>query len=379
MTDLLSARVAALRASVPEVEVEACAALVRDGALLVDVRESDEREAGSPQGAVGVSRGLLELRIAELAPSPGRTLLLVCGSGTRSLFAAEALRALGYSDARSVRGGVQRWREAGLPMNAAGSGGLGASERARYARHLALPEVGEAGQLRLKVARVLLVGAGGLGSPAALYLAAAGVGTLDVVDFDVVDRSNLQRQVLHTEGRVGRLKVESAREALLALNPNVTVNAHAARVTDESVDALVAPVDVVVDGTDNFGTRYRVNDACVRAGKPYVYGSVHRFEGQVGVFWPASPGGPSPCYRCLFPAPPPPSLAPNCAQVGVLGVLPGVVGLLQAVEALKLLLGLGTPLVGQVACYDALAAELSRLRVPRALECATCGTGVTGM
>jgi molybdopterin/thiamine biosynthesis adenylyltransferase/rhodanese-related sulfurtransferase len=377
MTDLLSARVAALRASVPEVEVEACAALVRDGALLIDVRETDEREAGSPQGAVGVSRGLLELRIAELAPSPERTLLLVCGSGTRSLFAAEALRALGYSDARSVRGGVQRWREAGLPMNAAGSGGLGPSERARYARHLALPEVGEAGQLRLKAARVLLVGAGGLGSPAALYLAAAGVGTLDVVDFDVVDRSNLQRQVLHTEGRVGRLKVESAREALLALNPNVTVNAHAARVTDESVDALVAPVDVVLDGTDNFGTRYRVNDACVRAGKPYVYGSVHRFEGQVGVFWPAWPGGPSSCYRCLFPAAPPPSLAPNCAQVGVLGVLPGIVGLLQAVEVLKLLLRLGTPLVGQVACYDALAAELSRLRVPRALECATCGAGVT--
>jgi len=380
MTDLLSARVAALRASVPEVEVEACAALVRDGALLIDVRETDEREAGSPQGAVGVSRGVLELRIAELSPSLGRTLLLVCGSGTRSLFAAEALRSLGYSDARSVRGGVQRWCEVGLPMNDAGSaGGLGAGERARYARHLALPEVGEAGQLRLKAARVLLVGAGGLGSPAALYLAAAGVGTLDVVDFDVVDRSNLQRQVLHTEGRVGRLKVESAREALLALNPGVTVNAHAARVTDESVDALVAPVDIVVDGTDNFGTRYRVNNACVRARKPYVYGSVHRFEGQVGVFWPASPGGPSSCYRCLFPAPPPPSLAPNCAQVGVLGVLPGVVGLLQAVEALKLLLGLGTPLVGQVACYDALAAELSRLRVPRARGCVTCGTGVTGM
>lgn len=367
----VDARVAALRRSVPEVEVEACAAHLAQGARLLDVREPDEVAQGSPVGALRLSRAFLELRIGEVAPEVERPLLVLCGSGTRSLFVAEALRALGYEDVRSVRGGIARWRAAGLPLEVPRA--LDAEDRARYERHLRLPEVGEAGQLTLLGSRVLVVGAGGLGSPVALYLAAAGVGTLDLVDFDVVDRSNLQRQVLHTEARIGHLKVDSARETLAALNPRVRVNTHPTRLDASNVDALVAPVDVVVDGTDNFSTRYLVNDACVRAGKPNVHGSIFRFEGQVSVFWPGRPGGPGPCYRCLFPTPPPPELAPSCAEAGVLGVLPGVIGLLEAVETLKLLLGLGSPLVGRVLQYDALDATFTALTVPRTPGCVGCG------
>jgi molybdopterin/thiamine biosynthesis adenylyltransferase/rhodanese-related sulfurtransferase len=366
----VDARVSALRRSVPEVEVEVCAALRAQGAQILDVREPDEVALGSPVGALRLSRSFLELRIGEVVPDVERPLLVVCGSGTRSLFAAEALRALGYLDVRSVRGGVARWRDAGLPLEVPRT--LDAQDRARYERHLRLPEVGEAGQLRLLESRVLVVGAGGLGSPVALYLAAAGVGTLDLVDFDVVDRSNLQRQVLHTEARIGQLKVDSARETLAALNPRVRVNTHATRLDASNVDALVAPVEVVVDGTDNFSTRYLVNDACVRLGKPNVHGSIFRFEGQVSVFWPGRPGAPGPCYRCLFPTPPPPELAPSCAEAGVLGVLPGVIGLLEAVETLKLLLGLGEPLVGRVLHYDALDATFRALAVPRDPRCTGC-------
>jgi molybdopterin/thiamine biosynthesis adenylyltransferase/rhodanese-related sulfurtransferase len=368
----VDARVAALRRSVPEVEVEACAGLLARGARLLDVREPDEVALGSPVGALRLSRAFLEQRIGEVAPEVEPPLLVLCGSGTRSLFVAEALRALGYDDVRSVRGGLARWREAGLPLEVPRT--LDTLDRARYERHLRLPEVGEAGQLSLLGSRVLVVGVGGLGSPAALYLAAAGVGTLDLVDFDVVDRSNLQRQVLHTEARIGHLKVNSARETLTALNPRVRVNAHATRLDAANVDALVARADVVVDGTDNFSTRYLVNDACVRAGKPNVHGSVFRFEGQVSVFWPGRPGAPGPCYRCLFPAAPPPELAPSCAEAGVLGVLPGVIGLLEAVETLKLLLGLGSPLVGRVLHYDALDATCRTLTVPRAQGCPGCGS-----
>jgi molybdopterin/thiamine biosynthesis adenylyltransferase len=240
-----------------------------------------------------------------------------------------------------------------------------------------IPEVGEEGQARLLDSRVLLVGAGGLGSPAAFYLAAAGVGTLGLVDDDVVDRTNLQRQILHTEERVGMPKVESARRTLEALNPSIRIAGHRTRLDASNVESLLAGYDVVVDGTDNFPTRYLVNDACVRLRIPNVHGSVYRFEGQVSVFWPARPGAPGPCYRCLYPEPPPPELAPSCAEAGVLGVLPGVVGLLQAVETVKLLLGLGEPLAGRLLQYDALAARFTRLSLERDPGCRLCGEGAS--
>lgn len=366
-------RLAELRKAIPEVDPEEARALQERGAVLIDVREPDEVAQGSPSEARRIVRGFLELRVEEAVPDPNATVLVMCAGGVRSLFAAEGLKQLGYSDVRSVAGGFNRWKQAGLPVEMPER--LSESERERYARHLLMPEVGEQGQLRLRRARVLLVGAGGLGSPAALYLAAAGVGTLGLVDDDVVDRSNLQRQILHTDERVGRSKVESARATLLALNPGIEVVGHELRLTSANVEQVFADYELVVDGSDNFATRYLVNDACVHLGLPNVHGSIYRFEGQVSVFWPGYPARRGPCYRCLYPAPPPPELAPSCAEAGVLGVLPGVVGTLEAIEAVKLLLGIGDPLVGRLLHYDALSQRFSEFELRADPDCALCAEG----
>ncbi|MCC6785333.1 MAG: molybdopterin-synthase adenylyltransferase MoeB [Planctomycetes bacterium] len=368
-------RIERLRAEIAELAPREAAALRAAGAVLIDVREAEELVAGSPAGAVHLPRGFLELRIEELVPELDRTVLLSCQTGLRSLFAADNLRRLGYRDVRSVAGGFARWRSEGLPIDL--PRGLSTQERERYGRHLLVPGVGESGQRKLLDARVLLVGAGGLGSPAALYLAAAGVGHLRVVDFDVVERSNLQRQILHADDRIGQGKAESARRSLLALNPGIAVEPIAVRLDATNVEALMADCQVVLDGTDNFATRYLVNDACVKLGIPNVHGAIHRFEGQVSTFWPQSPGRRGPCYRCLFPSPPPADLAPNCAEAGVLGVLPGVIGTLQAVETIKLILGLGDPLVGRLLVYDALAARFFELEQARDPSCARCADGRT--
>ncbi len=368
-------RLAELKQLVPEVTPEEAEARRRAGAVLIDVREPDEVAQGSPVGAARIVRGFLELRVEDAAPDFDAEVLVICAGGVRSLFAAEGLQRMGYTNAHSVVGGFNRWKSDGLPVEVPAT--LDGAERERYGRHLLMPEIGEAGQLRLLAAKVLLVGAGGLGCPIAQYLAAAGVGTLTLVDDDVVDRSNLQRQVLHTDAGVGRPKVESAREALLRLNPTTNVTVHRERLTSTNVERLFAGQDVIVDGSDNFPTRYLVNDACVKLGIPNVHGSVFRFEGQVTVFWPGRSPDPGPCYRCLYPEPPPPELAPSCAEAGVLGVLPGVIGLLEAIETVKLLLDLGEPLVGRLIHYEALTQRFTDLRLARDPSCTYCGDGAS--
>ncbi|MEZ5979102.1 MAG: molybdopterin-synthase adenylyltransferase MoeB [Planctomycetota bacterium] len=360
-----------LRTRVGEVAPRAAA---DDGrGVLVDVREPDEVAQGSPVGAVRVPKSFLELRIEEAVPDRDAPVYVMCAGGVRSLFAAESLRSLGYARATSVAGGFARWKADGLPFEVPRA--LDAASRQRYQRHLILPEVGESGQVRLGEARVVLVGAGGLGSPAAYYLAAAGIGRITIVDDDVVDRSNLQRQILHTDARVGRPKAESARETLLALNPSIEVEALRERLVPENVERVLDGADVVLDGTDNFATRYLVNDACVKLGVANVHGAIFRFEGQVSVFHPARERGKAPCYRCLYPEPPPPELAPSCAEAGVLGVLPGVVGCVQATEALKLVLGVGDPLVGRMLHYDALRQRFTELHFDADPACAWCAPG----
>jgi sulfur-carrier protein adenylyltransferase/sulfurtransferase len=335
---------------------------------LLDVRTAEEWAQGHMPGARHLDRGFVEIKAETVLPDKQAPVAVVCESGTRSLFAALALRTLGYTQVANVRGGIKAWKEAGHPLVQPRL--LSAEQRRRYLRHLAIPEVGEAGQTRLLAARVLCIGAGGLGCPVALYLAAAGVGTLGILDSDIVDESNLQRQVLHSTDRVGQPKTTSARMALQALNPDVHVIEHQQRLVAEDALALFQDYDLVIDGSDNFSTRYLVNDACVRLGKPFVHGSVFRFEGQVAVFHP----GHGPCYRCLYPEPPPPELAPSCADAGVLGVLPGVIGVLQATEALKLLLGVGEPLIGRSLRFDALAGRFRELRYAADPHCACCGS-----
>jgi molybdopterin/thiamine biosynthesis adenylyltransferase/rhodanese-related sulfurtransferase len=367
-------RLAELKASIAEMTPREAYELQQKGAALLDVRETDEIAQGSPRGARRLGRSFLELRVEDQIPDTDQTVLLLCGSGARSLFAAEGLRQLGYRDVRNVAGGFTRWKNEGLPFEIPHL--LDADARARYARHLMMPEVGEEGQIKLLESKVLCIGAGGLGSPAAYYLAAAGVGTIGMVDHDVVDRSNLQRQILHTDGRVGASKVESARTALTALNPSLNFQGVEARLSSSNVEEILAGYDVVVDGSDNFPTRYLINDACVKLGKPNVHGAVYRFEGQVSVFWPAYPKRRGPCYRCLYPEPPPPELAPSCADAGVLGVLPGVIGVLEAIEAIKIVLDLGDPLVGRMLHYDALPARFMEFKLERNPGCAYCGEGV---
>jgi molybdopterin/thiamine biosynthesis adenylyltransferase/rhodanese-related sulfurtransferase len=362
-----------LRASIPQTTPREAHEKSRNGSVLVDIREHDELSEGVPPRSRRIVRGFLELRIEQEVPDPDTPVMVLCASGVRSLFAAAALRQLGYTRVSSVAGGFGAWKRQGLPVETPRI--LTEEERERYGRHLTIPEVGEAGQIKLRNSKVLMVGAGGLGSPAAFYLAAAGVGRLALVDDDVVDRSNLQRQILHTDERVGQPKVKSARQTIQALDPSVVVDEHQTRLTADNVERLFAGHDVVVDGTDNFPTRYLVNDACVKLGIPNVHGSIFRFEGQVSVFWPGRQSAPGPCYRCLYPAPPPPEFAPSCAEAGVLGVLPGVIGLLQAVETIKLLLGLGDPLVGKLLQYDALESRFHLLRLDRDPSCAYCADG----
>ncbi len=365
-----NALLADIASRVPQLTPQQALARQADGALLLDVREESERAAGCAVGALGLSRGDLELRIAELVPDSMREIITMCGGGTRSLFAADVLHNLGYSNIASMTGGFTRWRGEGLPIS---YGALDSDAAERYSRHLRLPEVGVAGQKKLAGARVALIGAGGLGSPAALYLAAAGVGIITLIDDDRVERSNLQRQVLHADTRVGMLKTESAQIALNALNPGIRIDAKPERLQAANVDALLTGQDLIIDGADNFPTRYLLNAACRRLGLPLIYGAVHRFSGQVSVFDPRVVG--SPCYRCLFPDPPATEDAPNCAEAGVLGVLPGIIGLLQANEALKLLLGIGSPLIGRLLCYDALAGSFRELRLSRDASCPGCSAG----
>ncbi len=335
--------------------------------VLVDVREKHEWNEGYIPGAVHVPRGHLESKIEEVVPDKSKKVVLYCAGGTRSLMAGNTLQQMGYDDVVSMAGGFGQWKGSGFRFVQPQT--LTEAQTRRYSRHLLVPEVGEEGQVKLLASKVLLIGAGGLGSPAALYLAAAGVGTLGIIDADVVDDSNLQRQIIHTTDRIGEYKAESARTAIAALNPDVRVKTYIERLDETNVQQLVDEYDVIVDGTDNFPTRYLLNDAAVIANKPVVHGSVFRFEGQVTVLKPYD----GPCYRCLYPEPPPPALAPSCAEAGVLGVLPGIIGLLQATETIKLLLGIGEPLVGRLSTYDALAGEFNELRLFRDPNCPACG------
>ena len=359
---------AQLRQHIPEIAPAEALTRQAQGALLIDVREDAERAAGSPAGALGLSRGFLELRIEQAEPDRQRPVIALCGSGQRSLLAAEALQRLGYQHVTSVAGGYNRWKAEGLPV---ATGALDADAAERYSRQLRLPQVGEVGQARLAEARIAILGAGGLGAPAALYLAAAGVGQLTLIDDDQVERSNLHRQVIHADARVGMPKTESARIALAALNPRVRVEIRNERLQAENVERLLAGHDLVIDGADNFHARYLVAAASQRLRLPMIYGAVERFTGQVSVFDPRRVD--SPCYRCLFPEPPSAAEAPNCSEAGVLGVLPGIVGLLQATEALKLLLGIGEPLVGRFLSFDALIMHFRETRLPRDPGCPGCG------
>ena len=344
----------------------------REAPLFVDVREPDEWEEGHIPGAIYVTRGRLESRIEGLVPDKSRPLVVYCASGSRSAFAAKALAEMGYEDVSSLAGGFVDWKRNGFDITIPRV--LSPEQRSRYSRHLLIPEVGEEGQQRLLDARVLLVGAGGLGSPASLYLAAAGIGTLGIVDADVVDESNLQRQIVHSTDRLGEPKVLSAKRTLEALNPDVRVVPFEERLTSENVERILADGwDVIVDGADNFPTRYLVNDASVWHGIPVVHGSIFRFEGQVTVFAP----GAGPCYRCLFPQPPPAELAPSCAEGGVLGVLPGIIGSIQANETLKLILDRGDTLAGRLLLFDALGTTLDEVNVRRDPYCPVCGDSPT--
>jgi molybdopterin/thiamine biosynthesis adenylyltransferase/rhodanese-related sulfurtransferase len=342
------------------------------GALLLDVREPYEHAAGMAEGAVALPLGQLLQRIPELVPDRHTEILAICAHGPRSLRAAHALQQRGYANVVSVAGGTARWIEEGLPISKPGGD---EDFYDRYSRHLRLPEVGEEGQRALEAARVVVLGAGGLGSPAAFYLAAAGVGTLVIADDDVVERSNLQRQILHADDRIGVSKLDSAAHTLHALNPRVNIEGLPERVTSANVDVLLEGADVVLDGADNFPVRYLLNDACVKLAIPLVYGAVQRFQGQVSVFDAGRRRGVAPCYRCLFPRPPAPADAPNCSEAGVLGVLPGVVGMLQATEAIKLILGIGEPLVGRVLMFDALAMRFHETRLAPDPECPVCAPG----
>ncbi len=341
----------AVKADIVEVDTEQGQIRLAAGATLLDVREPDEHSQGAIPGSVHIARGLLESNVESYLPSKDSEVVVMCAGGARSAFAAKTLIELGYSNVVSMDGGFNQWKDEGREWVVPAT--LSSDQRNRYQRHLLLPEVGETGQLKLLEAKVLCLGAGGLGSPAALYLAAAGIGTLGIVDMDVVDASNLQRQILHNIDRIGERKVESARKTLTALNPDVTIVTHDVRLDASNIVDIISGYDVIVDGADNFPVRYMLNDASVKLGIPVVHGSIFRFEGQVTVFDPRN----GPTYRDLVPQAPPPELAPSCAEAGVLGVLPGIVGSIQALEAIKLLLGYGDPLIGRLLAFD--ATELS--------------------
>jgi molybdopterin/thiamine biosynthesis adenylyltransferase/rhodanese-related sulfurtransferase len=350
---------------------------------LVDVREKDEWRGGYIPGAIHVPRGFLEMQAEAKLPDKSAPIVVYCAGGVRSAFAAKTLSELGYSNVLSANPGFVRWKDSGFPVDKPAD--LTAAQLDRYSRHLLLPEVGEKGQEKLLKSRVLLLGAGGLGAPAALYLSAAGIGKLGVVDNDVVDASNLQRQVIHGTDRVGTSKVLSAKKTIENLNPDVQVHVFDERLNSSNIDRIFDHGwDVIVDGLDNFPTRYLVNDASVWKNIPVVHGSIFRFDGQVTTFWTSPPssvktthGGKGPCYRCLYPEPPPAHLAPSCAEAGVLGILPGVVGTIQATEAIKILLGVGDPLVGRLLTYDSLKMQFRTLKLRRDKDCPVCGDAPT--
>jgi molybdopterin/thiamine biosynthesis adenylyltransferase/rhodanese-related sulfurtransferase len=356
-----------LKKRVTEATPQEVQALLKGDVQLGDVREKNEWDEGHLPGAAFVPKSYLEQWAEDRLPNKEKPTILYCAGGVRSVMAADALQKLGYTNVISMSGGFNRWKDAGLPWTKPET--LAPEQAQRYSRHLLIPEIGERGQLKLLNSKVLVIGAGGLGSPAALYLAAAGVGTLGIVDSDVVDATNLQRQILHNTERLGRPKVESARETIAALNPDVTVNAYQERLTAANIDRIISGYDVIVDGADNFPTRYLVNDASVKHRIPVVHGSIYRFEGQVTVFKPFE----GPCYRCLFQQPPPPELAPSCAEAGVLGVLPGIIGSIQANEAIKLLLGIGEPLIGRYLLFDALEESFREVKLRRDPDCPVCG------
>ena len=357
----------ATRAQVTEVDAARADEVRRDSTVVfLDVREPDEHAQGTIPGAIHIPRGQMEASIEGLVPNKDSSILVFCASGVRSVFAAKTLAELGYGDVVSMSGGFNKWKDEGREWRAPRV--LTAEQRNRYHRHLLLPEVGAEGQQKLLDAKVLLLGAGGLGSPAALYLAAAGVGTIGIVDMDVVDDSNLQRQIIHNVDRVGMRKVDSAKETIRLLNPDVEVVTHDMRLDATNVVDLLSQYDIVVDGADNFPSRYLLNDASLVTGTPVVHGSIFRFDGQVTVFLPHD----GPCYRCFLPEPPPAELAPSCAEAGVLGVLPGIIGSLQAVEAIKLIVGLGESLSGRLLAYDALDQDVRTYRIRRDPNCPAC-------
>lgn len=357
-----------MRPSVREITPAEAQDLIDRGAALLDTREQHEWRAGHLNGATLVPPADVAARVEDVVPDKSKPVVIYCAAGARSMRAAVQLASMGYHDVYSVAGGIGRWKAEGRPWELPQDTPAIATNP-RYARHLVMPEVGPEGQAKLQQAKVLFIGAGGLGSPGLLYLAAAGVGTIGIVDFDSVDLSNLQRQVVHAENRIGMKKTESAAMTLKALNPEVRVVQHVEMLTDDNVDGLIADYDLVIDGTDTFETRYTLNDAAVRAAIPVVHASVFRFEGQLTVFVPYE----GPCYRCLYPTPPPPELAPGCSIAGVLGVVPGVMGLLQATEAIKLILKLGDPLVGRLLIWDALDGTFTEVKLRRDPMCPACG------
>ena len=340
--DLLTAAKAEIR----EVDPEGAAAMIADGAAVLDVREPDEYDAGALDDAVHIPRGHLESQVESRLTDKSTPTVVYCAGGVRSAFAARTLQELGYTDVVSMIGGFGRWKDEGRAWSTPVT--LSADQKVRYMRHLLLPEVGVEGQSKLLASKVLLLGAGGLGSPAALYLAAAGVGTIGIVDMDEVDASNLQRQILHNLDRIGDRKVDSAKKTIVSLNPDVDVVTYDTRLSADNIIDIIAGYDVIVDGADNFPSRYLLNDASVKLGIPVVHGSIFRFEGMVSVFHPLD----GPTYRDMVPEPPPAELAPSCAEAGVLGVLPGIVGSIQALEAIKVLLGIGEPLIGRILTID---------------------------
>ena len=356
------------RDSVPEVTIDEVQAQMENGArpTLLDVREREEYREGHLEGSVPLPRGFLEMRIEEAVPDKSTPIVAYCAGGVRSLIAARTLKEMGYENVTSMSGGYTAWKNAGYKWVADRQ--FTPEQITRYARHFTLPEVGEAGQAKLLDAKVLCVGAGGLGSPVALYLTAAGVGTIGIADHDTVDMSNLQRQILHTNDRVGMPKVESAQLTLNALNPDVNIVQFKERLSSENVMRIIDGFDIVVNGCDNFPTRYLINDACIMAKKMLVDGSIFQFEGQVTVVDPTE----GPCYRCLFPEPPPPGMAPSCAEAGVLGVLPGLVGCVQALEVIKIILGAGNPLVGRMMHFDTLSSEIRVLKLRKDPNCLVC-------
>ncbi len=335
--------------------------------MLVDVREKEEYRDGHLEGSVSIPRGFLEMRVESAIPEKSTPIIAYCAGGVRSLLAAKDMKEMGFQEVISMSGGYSAWKAAGYET--AQDRQFTPEQMTRYSRHFLLPEVGEEGQAKLLDAKVLMVGAGGLGSPSAYYLAAAGVGTMGIIDPDVVDLSNLQRQILHTNDRIGQPKTDSAKQTLQALNPDVRINTYQEKLTSENVMEIIKDYDIIVDGCDNFPTRYLVNDACVMVNKPNVHGSIFQFDGQASVFYP----GKGPCYRCLYPEPPPPGMAPSCAEAGVLGVLPGLIGTIQALETIKLILGVGENLVGKLLCFNTLSMEITTLNLRKDPDCPVCG------